>query len=510
VGEPTTAGDTVPTAAVRPLRTRRRSFFSDALQSTAAQAATALLNVASLAIISRRLGEDDLGLYTLERRACALIQPFVLLGVTVATPRFIAVALGRVAEARRSYAVTGGVIVAGMAAVIAAVIAAWPHAVAAAAFGDPGSTDLALALAGFVVAAALYQIVYSIFRGYLRMGRANALELATIGAIPAAVAIAGPTDFVAFMWSLTAAMLCATVLAAASAARRRRSSRQGSWRPAWSRARELLAYGLPRTPGDFAVIAPFALAPIAVVHFADPAQAGYASVVLSTLNLVSVVAGPLGVLLLPYVAEEVGRRTVQTRRTWVRLAEATLDVALGLAALLFLGSRFVVLIWFPGLPAHVVAAQQVVALGIPGYVFYLVFRSYLDAIDVRPLSSVATVAGLLSLAVALPLLLISPLPSAALAASAAVAISVTAMGAVTWRLVARRLPETLEAQALIAPALAAAAIIASSFAVSDAGSGILAGALILATLAYGGLLAYLRRPWLRELMAMLRVKESAV
>ena len=481
----------------------RHSFFGDVLSTTAIQGLTALLNAASLAIISRRLGEFNLGLYTLERRGCALIQPLVLLGVTVATPRYIALAVGRRLPDHGSYAVTGAVLVAGMASAAAALMAIWPAPVAAVVFGDAAAVGLARALAGFVVVSAMYLIVYSVFRGYLRMARANGLELAIIGLIPVALAAAGPTDLVAFMWALNAGIVIATVLSLApwrwSGSAVRSAVRTWHWRGG-----ELLRYGILRTPGDFATVAPFALTPVVVVHFADASQAGYTSVVLSTLNLVSVVAGPLGVLVLPHVALEYGRLGGVTSGMWARLAGATLDVALVVAALLFLASPLVVAVWFPDVPPDVVAAERAIAVGIPGYVFYMVFRSYLDAIDVRPLSSIATVTGLVSLAVALPLLLLAPLSPATLAASTAVSISVTAMGLVTWWLVRTRLAERREAGAPAPPVLAALAIVALGIALAGAHPAVIAGATALAALAYLGLLVVLRRVWLVELVAALR------
>jgi hypothetical protein len=256
------------------------------------------------------------------------------------------------------------------------------------------------------------------------------------------------------------------------------------------------------------VIAPFALAPVAVVHFADAAQAGYTSVVISTLSLVSVVAGPLGVLVLPHVAQEIGGLGRAARRSglWTRLAEATLDVALGLAAVVILASPAVVSIWLPDLPPHVVTAQRVVAVGIPGYVFYVVFRSYLDAVDVRPLSSIATVTGLACLAAALPALLVAHVLPTAVAASTAVSISVTAMGAVTWWLVRPRLPERLAAGTVVAPAVAALVIASAGVALHGAGTGALVLAGGLAAVAYSALLLALRRSWLMELVVGLRAR----
>jgi O-antigen/teichoic acid export membrane protein len=479
----------------------RHSFFGDVLSTTAVQGLTALLNATSLAIISRRLGDFNLGLYTLERRGCALIQPLVLLGITVAAPRYIALAVGKRLPDHRSYALTGAALVGCMAATTAALIAIWPAPVAAVVFGDAEAVGLARALAGFVVVSAMYLIVYAVFRGYLRMRRANGLELATIGLIPVALAAAGPTNLVAFMWALNAGTAGVTVLSLSPWRWLTRRSVRGAvnaWR--W-RGGELLRYGIPRTPGDFATVAPFALTPVVVVQFADATQAGYTSVVLSTLNLVSVVAGPLGVLVLPHVALELGRLGGVTSAMWARLAEATFDVALVVAALLFLASPLVVAIWFPDVPPDVVAAQRAMAVGIPGYVFYMVFRSYLDAIDVRPLSSVPTVTGLVSLAVALPLLLLAPLSPPTLAASTAVSISVTAMGAVTWWLVRTRLAETIEPGALVPPVLAALAIVVLGIALDGARLASIATAGTLAAFAYLGLLVALRRPWLVELAA---------
>jgi O-antigen/teichoic acid export membrane protein len=192
------------------------SFFVDVRNTTATQVLVAILNVASLAIVSRRFGDVGLGLYALERRGAALIQPLVLLGVTVATPRFVAISIGRRSGADGSYAVTGLLVVGGMAAAAAALIVAWPAPVAAAVFGDPRSVGLARALGGLVLAVAAYQVVYAVFRGYLCMGRANLLELATVGLIPVCLAAVGPTDFLAFMWTLDGALLAVTLLSLAT------------------------------------------------------------------------------------------------------------------------------------------------------------------------------------------------------------------------------------------------------------------------------------------------------
>src|SRR4051812_48566048 len=141
----------------------RRGLLGDLLRTSAAQGASVLLNAASLAVISRRLGQVDLGLYTLERRSMAFLQPVVLLGLSVATPRFIALSLGAREESGPTYASAGVAVVGAAATILAAVMFLFPAPFAATVFGDTQELALTRALAGFVFATALFQIVYSVY-----------------------------------------------------------------------------------------------------------------------------------------------------------------------------------------------------------------------------------------------------------------------------------------------------------------------------------------------------------
>jgi O-antigen/teichoic acid export membrane protein len=477
---------------------RSRSFFSDVLSTTAVQALTALLNVIGLAIISRRLGEADLGLYTLERRSVALLVPIFILGVNVAAPRYIALALGRRSGEDRSYAFTASLLVAGAAALIAVTIAAFPRPAAALFFGDAEAVALSYALAGLALVTAPYVIMYSLFRGYMNIGRANALELSVVGLVPVIVGLVGPTDFVAFMWTLNGGVLACVMLSVVGLGWHERPPLRSFLDASAQRARELLRFGLARTPGDLALVALFAAAPIVVVHHADAVAAGHTSVVQSSLNLVTVVAGPLGVLLLPRVALELGSAGGPSRERYTLLAQATLDFGFGLGALLFLASPVVVAVWFPSLPHDVVVAERVIALGVPAYVFYLIFRSYLDALETRPLSGIATVIGLAGLAVSLPLTLLSGVFAPTVAASVALTFSVTAMGAAVFVMVRSRLAG-LGLGAIRDLVLPCGAILALGLLLRDASLVLIAAATAFASLAYGGVLVALHRDWLVEL-----------
>jgi O-antigen/teichoic acid export membrane protein len=416
------------------------SFVRDFLSTSAAQAASVALNAASLAVVSRRLGEADLGLYTLERRGMSFFQPLVLLGLSVATPRYIALYAQKGGDRALDYAWTGLLLISGVAGAVGALMLLVPAPIAAIVFGEAEAVDLARALGGFVFATALYQAIYSVCRGYLHMSRANVLELCVVGAIPLLLAALGPTDIVTFMWWMNAAILCATAIVALAELVPRLSPRARRPGPSADLVRELLRFGLARTPGDVAVVVVFAVAPVAVVHWAGVVEAGHTSVVVSSLSLVSVAAVPLGIILLPRVALHAGSPEGIPFSKYVLLGEATLDVAIALCGTLFVASPLIAAFWLPNTPGSVVTALEAAAVGLPGYVYYLVFRSYLDAVEVRPLSSVATLGGLGLLIIALPVLLSIGGWPAPVAATVALAGALSTTGFITYVLVRRRIP----------------------------------------------------------------------
>jgi O-antigen/teichoic acid export membrane protein len=462
-----------------------------------AQALAIALNALSLAIISRRLGDADLGAYTLERRTMSLLQPLVLVGLTVATPLFIALRRGEGDVRHGEFATAGVVLVALFASAAATVMLVFPGPIAALAFGDPAAVGLARALAGFVLAMALYQGVYAVLRGYLQVGPANLLELTVVGMLPVATAWLGPHDVVSIMWWLNAGILLAALVWGVFALRGRLRHIVAAVR---ARSGTMLRYGLARTPGDLAVVGLFSLAPIVVVHFADARQAGYTSIVQSSLNLVAISAVPLGVLLLPRVALErgLGEGDLNPAR-YVMMAAATIDLSLGLCALLVIASPLVMSVWLPALPDGVVLAQQVAALGIPGYFFYLVFRSYLDAVHSRPYSSVATIMGLGLMALTLPaaLLLVEP---ASVGASIPVAFGLTCVGVVTWRFTARSLPGLADQRPSLALLAWFACVLTAGLLLPSTHLWTIAGTIVAAT-TFLALLAIRRPPWFRKLLS---------
>jgi O-antigen/teichoic acid export membrane protein len=377
--------------------------------------------------------------------------------------------------------------------------------VAELAFGDRHAVRMARALAGFVFATAAYQVTYSIFRGWVMVGWANSLELIVVGALPCALALVGPRRIDALIWALNVSIILVTV---AFAAAHLRDALRAGFTSVRERIPTLLRFGLARAPGDIAIAGLFSLGPLVVVHFSSSTQAGYASIVLSTLNLVSVAAVPLGVLLLPRAAADhalgLARESPKYGLLWV----ATLDVSLGVCGLLIVASPLVMAGWLGHPPPGLVVAQQIAALGIPGYILYLVFRSYLDALHERPYSSVATLAGLAALGACLAGGLVGGLDPV-YCASGATAAALSVCGLMIWSFTSRELP-VRRLDASTAGLLVWLAF--SALAAWVVGSAPLTAVALIAIVActYVAVLLVTRPPWGAILLARLKGRPSAI
>jgi hypothetical protein len=160
----------------------------------------------------------------------------------------------------------------------------------------------------------------------------------------------------------------------------------------------------------------------------------------------------------------------------------------------------VIAFWLPSLPAQAITGEEIVALGLPGYVFYLIFRSYLDAVDVRPLSSVATVLGLCALLALLAALLSVDRLEPTIAASAALAVALSVTGAVTLLLVNRRLGGLLRPRNHVAAPAACAGMVVAGLAVREGSLALVAATSVLLAAAYAAVLVISRPDWLMTLM----------
>ncbi len=253
-----------------------------------------------------------------------------------------------------------------------------------------GTSDMARLVPAATMAlggVAVHSMVYAIFRGRGEMRLANALQLFNNGIVPVAAFLLAPHDAATILtvtggtWIVVSGIALVTVLA--------REARDDT--PVQSmrdHLRVLLRFGLPRVPGEFALVGLFALPALIALRAHGVAAAGQFSAGLSLLTIVSSVFAPIGLVLLPRASAQaatgdlVGLRHFVVRMLGGGIALVVIGVAVGeLLIPPFVG-------WYFGkdfIPA--IPIFRACLLGAIPYVVYVLLRNVLDALDVRAVNS---------------------------------------------------------------------------------------------------------------------------
>ena len=367
----------------------------------AAEFTTLAAGLLVLRLAASHWGPTGFGEYVLVRRTLALIQLPILCNMGVAISRFVAISsAGGARFTSRAYLLAATSVAVGAAVITSLALLAAAHPTASLMFGDGQYAPLVRAVAFALPGIVLHGVAYGYFRGRLRLVEANALQVINLGVVPLAV-FAVPNLPVLHVVLLLAALW--TLVALAAIARPLIEAVSQGVADVGPAVRELLRYGLPRVPGEFALAALFSLPTTIAAHSGGVEQAGFVGLAVSLLSMVGSMFAPLGQIVLPAVSamavrDDTAALRQDVRRVWLACAVT----AAALVAVLTLGARPLITLYVGAafLPA-VSVVRLVLLAGVP-YVSYVVLRNVLDALDPRPLNAKNLVVALaLFLAVAM-------------------------------------------------------------------------------------------------------------
>jgi O-antigen/teichoic acid export membrane protein len=333
-------------------------------------------------------GTEGFGEYMLARRSLGLVQLPVLCGMGVAVTRYVARAraAGEGSSEYRYFAAS--VLVSLATAVLAGlVLNAASRPLAVVFFGSVRYDHLVRALSLAVAGMAFHGIAYGVFRGRVAMWQANALQALNLGIVPLAV-LAWPGQSVPSVVIAVGGLWC--LISGAAILIVLRSAPPTTWerRPIEAAMRELLRYGGPRVPGEFALGALFTFPVIVAAHVRGVATAGFVGLGVSLLTMMGSLFAPLGQIILPAVsALSVGRGRHRLRTDAWRLMALCLGVAAALVVSVEAGAALVIPRLFGAEFTPSVPVIRIMALGALPYVAYVVLRNILDALHTVPLNA---------------------------------------------------------------------------------------------------------------------------
>ena len=342
-----------------------------------------------LKLAASLLGPAGFGEYSLSRRAVGLLYLPLVMGLGIAAPRYIAIARAGAMEGFSESSFATATLTAGLLPplAIALLLNAAPGFGAVLLFGRDSLAYLVppstIALAGI----AMHSMVYAIYRGRSEMKFANVLQIIDLAIVPP-LAFALAARNAAAVLTLTGAMwLSASAIALVHVLYRERSQWRGL-----SSMREhlavLLRFGLPRVPGEFALVGLFAIPSLLAVRAHGVVDAGQFSAALSVLTMASSAFAPVGLVILPKASAQAatgdlaGLRSLVLRILGGGILLATLGVLIGELLIppfirWYFGEAFL-----PAIPYF-----RAALLGAIPYAVYILMRNILDALDVKALNS---------------------------------------------------------------------------------------------------------------------------
>jgi O-antigen/teichoic acid export membrane protein len=335
------------------------------------------------------LGKTGFAEYAVARRTISILCPVVLLGLAVGLPRYIANAAGRFNEESKARYLGATLWCVGLSTLVCVVLlSAFSSGLAYLFFGSREYASLILPLSLVVTGSALHAVVYGYFRGMLQMRAANLMQFVNFGLMPLAV-------FLFYNKSVQSLLSALGILTFAVAGVALLFT---PWNAVVKDNREyvkeLLRFGVQRVPGDFILMALFALPATIVAHKSGIRAAGFVAFGISMLNVIGSFFSPFGLILLPKASAllAAGKNRELRRQVWL-LTRITLIVSATLAAGIAIGADTLIRLYLgPDFTEGASILRFLLLAAVP-YSLYTVLRNVVDAFHELGVTTMILVAG---------------------------------------------------------------------------------------------------------------------
>ena len=342
-----------------------------------------VVSCASLLVVSLvgRLGDPKaVAEYLLMRRVSAWILSGVLLGISMALPRYVAYAVNQPRLQKNYFWAALGL---GMAATsaVALVIDLGSSTFSRLLFGDREFKALIVPLSLLLLANGLHATVFGFYRGRLQMERANALQFLNFAVFPlATVAVLWMQGSVANMFLFLALLILGSSALMAIPVFQEESEPHVSWRGI---STELLRYGIARIPGDLALGALFTLAPVVAAHYIELSKLAPLLLGLGILNVLGTGANPLNQVLLSKVTMMLAEGRMQEARTYIEhLLSASVEISFLICVQAVIFADVAIRIWVGPKYLSAMLLIRILLAALPFYLLHTALRCVIDAASV--------------------------------------------------------------------------------------------------------------------------------
>lgn len=365
-------------------RLRPSPFLKDVGITTLTSFITILCLIFVMRFLARGLGPDEFGAYALARRLVSFIAPFSTLALGISLARYAAISSD--GQNRKVLLAVSLSIIVIMAIVLSIPWFFWGGYFTEILFRDIRFKNIFYASFLMVGGFGIYSILYAFYRGTGRMSKANLLQLCLMSLLPLIIsyvfAIRASGAFIillmgfSFWLSIVPLGYHVKGITWNGPAKVKRAFR------------DLLVYGLPRTPGSIAFAGLLSIGPFLAPYFGSIDEAGFFVVGQSVFRIMESVVVAFGLVALPRVAImfEEGRKDFLAER--IRdIIDFIIHVGLFISVQAFIWGKFLVVVWLGADYLEAVAIMRILIVSLAPYLAYILLRSFIDAIEVKAINT---------------------------------------------------------------------------------------------------------------------------
>jgi O-antigen/teichoic acid export membrane protein len=347
------------------------------------------LGVFKIAIM--QFGDIGFSEFSLVKRNLAYIYTFILLGLGVAIPRYIAIEIGIKSGKENDVFLSALFIIFFSLTITIIIFLLFPKYISVLLFGNPDYTKFLLPIFISLVGLSLHSLIYAYYRGKMIFYFANFLQIINIGIVPIIVFLFAQNIEDVFIYTgLIMSILSSFVLVKIFL------SNTFDFKITKNYMLKLFIYGTQRLPADIGLASLLTLPVIFTSHTDGPLIAGYIAFSISLLNLSGQVVAPIGLIMLPKISQLIGENNLLKIHFYIKKL-FIFSVLISIIGTIFyqLFSVELLYLYLGNINQNLVNISRSVMWAGLFYPVFITMRSVIDAYYVKSYNTLSILAALI-------------------------------------------------------------------------------------------------------------------
>jgi len=351
-----------------------------------------LSGLAVFKLAMTQFGDIGFSEFSIVKRNLTYLYTFILLGLGVAVPRYIAKEVGMKSGNENTVFFSAFCIMIFSLVTTAIILLLFQEKISFLLFGDQNYIRFLFPIFMSIVGLSLHSMAYSYYRGKMIFNYANLLQIINMGFIPLTVFIFAENIEDVFLYTgLMMSGISLIVFTKIFLTQSFEFKKIKVFIP------KLFSYGLQRLPADFGLASLIALPAIFSAHTEGILVAGYVAFSISLLSLSGQAVAPIGLIMLPKISHLLGEKNFVLIQYYVKkLFIFSVLIAIIGTTIYQLFAEEILHLYLGKVELDLIDISKNIIWGALFYPFYVTMRSVVDAYYARAYNTISILTALVT------------------------------------------------------------------------------------------------------------------